>query len=80
MALCGVSVRHFARLHGGAAASRISEVQIGRAARMLRETSLPMKVIGARLGFAHPGSFSSAFRRSTGVTPTQYRQSHGATR
>jgi len=79
-ALCGVSVRHFARLHGGAAASRISEVQIARAARMLRETSLPMKVIGARLGFAHPGSFSSAFRRSTGVTPTQYRQSHGATR
>jgi len=79
-ALCGISVRHFARLHGGAAASRISEVQIGRAAQMLSDTGLPMKVIGARLGFARPGSFSSAFRRAMGVTPTQYRQSRGTRR
>ena len=31
-------------------------------------------VIAARLGFSSPGSFSTAFRRTTGVSPRDFRQ------
>ncbi len=72
--LCGVSPRHFARLCGGRAAGLINDVQIMRAKDMLGDNRLPMKVIGGQLGFTRPGSFSSAFRRAVGCTPSQYRQ------
>lgn len=78
--LCGISARHFARLYGGetgiGASARIAEMQVGRARSLLRTSDLPMKEIAARLGFARAGSFSSAFRRATGQTPSAYRQEH----
>ncbi|SFR90631.1 helix-turn-helix domain-containing protein [Sphingomonas jatrophae] len=76
-ALCGVSVRHFARLQGGQAAARIGAARIAQACDLLLDTALPMKVIGAQLGFAGAGSFSAAFRRATGLTPSQFRQTGG---
>lgn len=76
--LCGVSPRHFARLYraltGESVMAHIARVQVARATALLTDEGLPLKEIAARLGFSHPGSFSTAFRRATGVTPSRYRR------
>jgi len=77
-ALCGVSSRHLLRLYraltGESVLTQIERAQIARAKALLTDSDLPLKVIAARLGFTHPGSFSTAFRRSVGVSPRLYRQ------
>lgn len=76
--LCGVSVRHFTRLYraltGENITAHIARAQVMRAMALLKEDALPLKEVAARLGFRHPGSFSMAFRRATGISPSRYRQ------
>ena len=76
--LCGVSPRHLLRLYrnlaGETVTAHIKRAQVTRARDMLTGTDLPLKVIAEQLGFARAGSFSSAFRRATGVSPKVYRQ------
>jgi AraC-like DNA-binding protein len=43
------------------------------AAKLLTETNMPVAEIAHRLGFEEPASFSIAFRRWSGLTPSQYR-------
>lgn len=45
------------------------------ARRLLSGSTLPMKEISHRVGFDDPLYFSRAFRRLTGMTPSEYRQS-----
>ena len=77
-ALCGVSPRHLLRLYrnlsGETVTAHIQRAQVDRARALLKCTDLPLKVIADQLGFARSGSFSSAFRRATGVSPKLYRQ------
>ena len=76
--ICGVSPRHLLRLYrnlvGESVIAHIERAQVIRAKRLLHQTDLPLKSISAQLGFAHPGSFSTAFRRATGTSPLRYRQ------
>lgn len=76
--LCGVSVRHSLRLYrarsGESVTAYISRVQLSRASALLEDEQLSLKEIAIKLGFAHPGSFSAAFRRSTGASPSEFRQ------
>ena len=41
--------------------------------RLLRETTFTMSQIAARSGFSHPEVLVRAFKRDTGLTPTQFR-------
>jgi AraC family transcriptional regulator len=79
--LCGLSVRHFVRLYrmlaGESVTARIARTQLTRASALLHEDALPLKEIAARLGFTHASSFSTAFRRATGLSPSRYRQQSG---
>lgn len=43
----------------------------------LRTGDTGIGVLSARLGYASPGSFSTAFRRATGLSPSGYRRAHG---
>jgi AraC-like DNA-binding protein len=45
------------------------------AASLLSGTNMPIAEIARRLGFEEPASFSIAFRRWSGLTPSQYRTS-----
>jgi len=81
-ALCGVSPRHLLRLYrnlaGESMIAHIERERTQRAKKLLLDQDLPVKEVAARLGFANAGSFSSAFRRATGMTPRLFRQSGDA--
>ncbi len=47
-----------------------------RAARLLIGCDAPISAIAARLGFASPAYFSTAFKRATGRSPAQLRTEH----
>lgn len=78
-ALCGISVRHLHRqfhaLTGSTVTAYVDYYRMNRAQALLSSRDMPIKIIAARLGFAHPNSFARAFRRATGMTPLHYRQS-----
>ena len=76
--LCDLSVRQLTR---GFRASRgcsigeyVAQSQIDHAKRLLA-TDESIKSIAYSLGFASPSNFSCAFRRATGQTPREFRQS-----
>jgi AraC family transcriptional regulator len=50
-----------------------SSRRIERAKALLADPSVSVTEIGLRLGFSETGSFSAAFRKATGLTPTGFR-------
>jgi AraC-like DNA-binding protein len=44
---------------------------------LLRDTRLQVQQIAASLHFSTAANFATAFRRWTGITPSEYRQSIG---
>jgi AraC family transcriptional regulator len=75
--LCGISTRHltrsFKQAQGATLHRYIEEARLARARSLLVDTDLPLKAISWRLGFAHPSSFSYAFQRAIGQTPSAFR-------
>ena len=76
--LVGLSLYHFARAftqsfgvppHHYHMARRID-----RARSLLQEPALSVTQIGLQIGFRETSSFTRAFRRFTGLTPTEYRR------
>ncbi|MEL6204068.1 MAG: AraC family transcriptional regulator ligand-binding domain-containing protein [Pseudomonadota bacterium] len=51
----------------------VTHVRLRIAARELRESTLQVSEIAARLGYASPSAFTAAFRRATGLTPREFR-------
>jgi AraC family transcriptional regulator len=49
--------------------------RIDRAKVLLAERKLSVTEIGLDVGFSETSSFTSAFRKLTGETPTEYRRS-----
>ncbi len=77
-ALCGLSVRQLTRAfrasRGHSIGDYVEQCRVDHARRLLA-TEISVKAIGYSLGFASPSSFSFAFRRATGQTPREFRQS-----
>ncbi|TZG29579.1 AraC family transcriptional regulator [Sphingomonas montanisoli] len=75
--LLGLSERHLSRAFrqsfGTTLRDRLQDVSCARACEWLTTTDMPMKMIAARLGFTTQGSFTTAFGRATGETPTAFR-------
>lgn len=76
--LCGISQSHLMRTFkastGWQIHKYIAEERLKAAKAMLSEDRLGLKEISARLGFCSPAYFATAFRRMTGVTPTEFRR------
>ena len=51
----------------------LNAVCISRAKLLLRDTDMPVAVMAQRLGFRDPLYFSQLFRKTSGLTPSQYR-------
>ena len=76
----GVTPRHLARIirrnYGCTFRQRLLEIRLYYAREYLSTTQLPISQIAIRCGFTAESAFSAAFRKSTGCTPTQYRNQH----
>lgn len=74
---CGFSVAHLRRIFksttGKTVYDYIEEVRMVRAQTLLRDSSMQLKAIAYQLGYAHPSAFSSAFKKTTGEAPGDYR-------
>jgi len=76
--LCGYSPAHFQRRFKGATGRSPLEMQreirIERAMELLRETDLPIIDIAQEVGIGSPAYFSTLFKKTAGLTPSQYRR------
>jgi transcriptional regulator GlxA family with amidase domain len=64
---------------GIAAGDWLRRVKLSQAGEALRRTRAPVKSIGEELGFASEASLHRAFKNTTGLTPSAYRQAYGET-
>jgi transcriptional regulator GlxA family with amidase domain len=63
----------FRRVYATTPQDYIAALRVERACVLLRETDLPVSVIAQKVGYRKPGAFAHAFRRRTGITPTEFR-------
>ncbi len=63
----------YRRTTGQSLREGIEEARQTSACRLLTVTGHPLKIIAHRVGFAHPSAFCYWFKRSVGLTPTEYR-------
>lgn len=78
--LCGLSVRQLTRGFRVSRACSIGDYVEQRrmeAAKRLLMEGESVKTVGFTMGFASPSSFTFAFRRAVGTTPTTFRQRQG---
>jgi LacI family transcriptional regulator len=68
--------QRFVRLVGRTPAAEIRRVRIENSKRMLVESDRSIADISRATGFGHQDLFSRVFRRSVGLTPTQFRRRH----
>lgn len=75
--LCGISSRHvmrgFKQSTGSTLHTYVEQVRLARARQLLLDTDQPMKIIASQLGFSQTSSFSAAFRRALGISPSAFR-------
>jgi AraC-like DNA-binding protein len=69
----GHFIRRFREAFGETPHQYVLSRRVERAQELLRNTDLSVTEVCLEVGFQSLGSFSSAFRRVTGVTPTAYR-------
>lgn len=74
----GLSFEHLRRLClkeiGRTPMNHLTHLRIQQAIRLISETEAKLAVIAQQVGFANGNSFSSAFKKSTGFTPSHFRQ------
>ena len=64
----------FRGVYGSSIYAYLREYRLQTAQRLLAETSLPVAEIARQVGYENPNKFSSAFRATAGLTPTEYRK------
>ncbi|GEP03411.1 helix-turn-helix domain-containing protein [Methylobacterium oxalidis] len=62
------------RAEGTSYKQLVNEAQFGIAKRLLADTTMTMGQISVALAFSEPAAFTHAFRRWSGVTPSEWRQ------
>lgn len=65
----------FKSSHGAGVMETFAEMKMWAAKTMIRETSFNLTEIGERLGYNSIHSFSKAFKKATGMTPSEYTRS-----
>ncbi|WP_321390674.1 helix-turn-helix transcriptional regulator [Emcibacter sp.] len=76
--ICGISKEHLARSFKAATGWQIHKYIAGERIRtaktMLTRSQYSCEEVSVRLGFKSPAYFSTAFRRVTGKTPTEFKR------
>jgi AraC family L-rhamnose operon regulatory protein RhaS len=64
----------FRKATGDTVISYLIKLRIELAASMLRDTGMPIKEIGCRVGFDDTANFGRTFKKLKGCSPKQYRE------
>ena len=67
------------RYHGTTPARVVEQLRMDEARRLLAESRHPIHVIADQVGYASAFSFSTAFKRVAGASPSRYRREMSAT-
>ena len=65
---------HFSRTLGQGPIDFVQKTRLRVAARLLKVTDLPIKVIAESVGYAGSRPFARAFQAAYGMTPQRFRQ------
>ncbi|WP_175830945.1 AraC family transcriptional regulator [Burkholderia cenocepacia] len=68
---------HFRSVAGMAPLTWLTQWRMRMAKQALTDEKLPIAILAARLGYASESAFSSAFKRVSGVSPSDYRRAGG---
>lgn len=52
----------------------LDRLRIGSAQKLLKETDVEISIIGAAIGYPNSSSFARAFRKTSGMTPSEFRR------
>ena len=66
--------RRFAKALGRTPRAEIVRVQLDRVKELLRQTDFPLVKIAQQTGFNHVESMCHLFKKTTGMTPGQFRR------
>lgn len=66
----------FSKKEGTSLSSYIMDERLRMAKRLLATTNMPPQQICDQIGFSNVSYFYRSFKKSTGVTPQQYRENH----
>lgn len=67
-------IKMFKKLAGQSPGEFVQTVRLREARRLLRETTDSIEAIGSKVGYADVHYFSRIFRKSEGISPSQYRK------
>ena len=70
--------RLFGRYAGVTPLKYLTNLRIQEAKRLLLDTSLPISVVGERVGYPDQFHFSKTFRKATGMNPSAFRKNRPA--
>lgn len=77
----GVSERHlrrrFRETYGKTPQQHLTELRLQRAAKLLRTTRVAIEQVAQSVGYPSMKTFSRAFKRAYGATPSQFRAGRG---
>ena len=73
---CSAStVSHLFRRHTGRSVKQyVAELRINQAKKLLDTSDLPVQTVASLCGFANINYFSTAFKKTVGLPPTEYRR------
>ncbi len=78
-----ISYRHLARIYKAARGmtfiEKLTAIRIDNAKKALVETQKPIKQVALEFGFSNEYYFATLFKKTTGCTPTEYRQRYKTT-
>jgi AraC-like DNA-binding protein len=72
--------RLVAHHHHSTPGAIVDQIRMDHAARLLAHGDLPVKAVAAQVGYSTPYSFSTAFRRRRGCSPSAFRAQAGERR
>ena len=69
------TVSHLFRRHTGRSVKQyVAELRINQAKKLLETSDLPVQTVASLCGFANINYFSTAFKKTVGLSPTEYRR------